>query len=140
MKRLLSDQKNPTSLICYVPDSLKTRAQLDYISQVSNYLRSNRQEYLKRLSNWELKDIEQAIWNYSREVENLRIHREFSMVKIFKEEVAIYKTAKERMLKKVFLDKIKENKYFPWWAQVLLPRNVSGTERSALITNATSTA
>ena len=119
MKRLQPDQKNPTSLISYVPDSLKTRAQLDYITQVSNYLRSNRQEYLKRLSNWELKDIEQAIWNYSREVENLRIHREFSMVKIFKEEIVIYKTAKKRMLKKVFLDKIKENKYFQWWSQVI---------------------
>lgn len=62
------------------------------------------------------------------------------MVKIFKEEVAIYKTAKKRMLKKVFLDKIKENKYFSWWARVLLPRNVSGTEHPAFITNETSTA
>ena len=121
MKRLQPDQKNPTSLISYVPDSLKTKSQLDYITQVSNYIRSNRQEYLKRLSNWELKDIEQAIWNYSREVENLKIHGEFSMVKIFREEIAIYKTAKERMLKKVFLDKIKENKYFSRWAQVLFP-------------------
>lgn len=67
MKRFQPDQKNPTSLISYVPDSLKTRAQLDYITQFSNYLRSNRQEYLKRISNWELKDIEQAIRNYSRD-------------------------------------------------------------------------
>ena len=118
MNRFQPDQKNPTSLISYVPDSLKTREQLDYITQVSNYLRSNREEYLKRLSNWELKDIEQAIWNYSREVENLRIHREFSMIKIFKEEISIYKTAKQRMLKKAFLGKIKENKYFQRLAHI----------------------
>ncbi|MDP4284556.1 MAG: hypothetical protein Q8891_09040 [Bacteroidota bacterium] len=130
MRRLQPDQKNPTSLISYVPDSLKTRAQLDYITQVSNSLRSNREEYLKRLSNWELKDIEQAIWNYSREIENLRIHKEFSMVKIFKEEISIYKTAKQRMLKKVFLGKIKENKYFQWWAQVISPSSRLGSEPS----------
>ncbi len=33
---------------------------------------------------------------YSREVENLRIHGEFSMVKIFKEEISLYKTAKKK--------------------------------------------
>jgi hypothetical protein len=101
MKRLEPDQKNPTFLINYVPDSLKTKAQLDYITQVSNNLRRNRQEYLKRLSNWELKDIEQSIWNFSREIENLRIHREFSLAKIFKEEIFLYKTAKEKMLKSI---------------------------------------
>ncbi len=128
MNHFQPDQKNPISLTSYVPDSLKTKAQLDYITQVSNNLRSNRQEYLKRISDWELKDIEQAIWNYSREVENLRIHREFSMVKIFKEEISIYKTAKERMLKKAFLGKIKENKYFQWGAQIIfsLSRLVPG--------------
>ncbi len=31
MKRLEPDQKNPMSIISYVPDSLKTKAQLDYI-------------------------------------------------------------------------------------------------------------
>jgi hypothetical protein len=129
MNRFQPDQKNPTSLISYVPDSLKTREQLDYITQVSNYLRSNREEYLKRLSNWELKDIEQAIWNYSREVENLRIHGEFSMIKIFKEEISIYKTAKQRMLKKAFLGKIKENKYFQWLAHIFFSSRLGSGAR-----------
>ena len=102
MKRLEPDQKNPTFLINYVPDSLKTKAQLDYIIQVSNNLRRNRQEYLKRLSNWELKDIEQSIRNFSREIENLRIHREFSLANVFKEEIFLYKTAKEKMLKSIW--------------------------------------
>lgn len=127
MKRLEPDKKNTAYLIDYVPDSLKTKVQLDYITEVLNYLRSNRQEYLKRLLNWELKDIDQAIWNFSREVENLRIHREFSMVKIFKEEIYIYKTAKEKMLKSIS----KENKkkintsfgghWFPMFTQVSPP-------------------
>jgi len=101
MKRLVPAQKNNKPLIDYVPDSLKTKAQLDYIAQVLNYIRSNRQEYLKRLSNWELKDIEQAIGDFSQEAENLRIHKEFYMVKIFKEEISLYKTTKERMLKNI---------------------------------------
>ena len=102
MKRLVPAQKNNKPLIDYVPDSLKTKAQLDYIAQVLNYIRSNRQEYLKRLSNWELKDIEQSIRNFSREIENLRIHREFSLANVFKEEIFLYKTAKEKMLKSIW--------------------------------------
>ena len=120
MIRIQPDQKNPIALISYVPDALKTRAQLNYITEVSKTLRSNREGYLKRISRWEFKDIEQAIRNYSREVENLRIHGEFCMIKIFKEEISIYKTAKKRMLKKEFLNKLKENKYFQLWLQVIL--------------------
>jgi hypothetical protein len=84
-----------------VPDSLKTKAQLDQISRALNHIRENRHEYLMKISNWELKDIEQAIWDFSREVKNLRIHGEFSTAKIFKEEISLYKSVRWRKRKNI---------------------------------------